>query len=171
MGGLSRLFGNKPMEEFPVWIKTLTARWRVQCRWGVLGKAEGMRRKCGWVFEESSKAHTFAHCTYFLWWHFIFIFLQGWVVQKTSSPVQMADVFHGPWLAMGKRIVKMAQMNHRSAKFSEVLNLVTNWGRKIWAIWNLANIQPSWPRAWSIMYTYWATVERQILSWRQINSN
>ena len=34
----------------------------------------------------------------------------------------MVDVYHGPRLAMGKRIVKMAQMNHRSAELSWVLN-------------------------------------------------
>ena len=49
---------------------------------------------------------------------FIFISLQalGWVVQKTSSPVQMVDVFHGRWLAMEKKIVRMALMSHCSAK-------------------------------------------------------
>ena len=89
------------------------------------------------VWGTPQSPHLCALGTYFLSWHLIsFIFLQGWVVQKTSSPVQMGDVFHGPWLEMGKRIVKMAQMNHRSAKFSWGLNWVSNWVRKIWAIWS-----------------------------------
>ena len=129
MGGLGRFPWKKQHRSSQLLTKnSLMVGWRVQCtkQERSIGKGWGDEMQLWlpfWGKQQSPCTHVrIGYLFFVMMTYLIFIFLQGWVVQKTSSRVQMVDVYHGPRLAMGKRIVKMAQMNHHSAEFSRVLN-------------------------------------------------